>query len=190
MKYINQFPDWIRDFGQGIARRTAGLHEQIFPRALKKRFIKEWTQVLIIDAKIYTGMYASLARVMQGGAKKPQKVFQEWMARTVYQRENSPIAELCKRTLAPVAESGSAKDCAKWAQLLLRAAYQAGITKDCEGTLLTLDDFSIRAYTEWDGQDIYPEDTVKVVFPAWYQKGQVLEQGQCSLIIEKSDETE
>ena len=157
------------------------IYERVFPRALEKRFVKEWAAVLTTDAKVYTGMYTSMVRVAAGKSRKPEKVLREWVARTGYQWENSPVTELCKRTLSPAAESGSAEDCARWARLLLRAAKQAGITRDRKDTVLTLDDSSIRAYTEWDGQDIYPEDTVKVMLPAWYQKGRVLEQGQCTL---------
>lgn len=157
------------------------IYERVFPRALEKRFVKEWAAVLTTDAKVYTGMYTSMSRVADGKSKKPEKVLREWAARTGYQWENSPVTELCRRTLSPAAESGSAEDCARWARLLLRAAKQAGITRDRKDTVLTLDDSSIRAYTEWDGQDIYPEDTVKVMLPAWYQKGRVLEQGQCTL---------
>lgn len=129
-------------------------------------------------------MYTSMSRVAGGKSKKPKKVLREWASRTVYQWENSPITELCKRTLSPAAENGSVQDCVKWAQLLLRAAHQAGVTRDRNDDVLTLDDASIMAYTEWDGREIYSEDTVKVVIPAWYQNGRVLEQGQCTLVEE------
>lgn len=182
MKRIKQLSGAVRAIGETIAQRATGLYEQAFPRALEKRFIKEWAAVLTTNAKVYTGMYASLVRVADGKSKKPEKVLREWTARAAYQWENSSITELCKRTLSPASESGSAEDCARWARLLLQAAKQAGVTKDRKDTVLTLDDSSIRAYTEWDGQDIYPEDTVKVMLPAWYQKGRVLEQGQCTLV--------
>lgn len=183
MKRI-KLPGIIVGLGEKAARRFTGLYEQVFPKALENRFVKEWTAVLTTDAKVYTGMYTSMFRVAGGKSKKPEKVLREWTARTGYRWEDSPIAALCKRTLASAAESGSAEDCAKWARLLLRAAQQAGITKDHKGMELTLDDCSIRAYTEWDGKDIYPEDVIKVVLPAWYQKGRVLEQGQCALIMD------
>lgn len=183
MKQIKAL-DNIRGISQKAARRFSGLYERVFPKALEKRFVKEWAAVLTTDAKVFTGMYTSISRVAGGKSKKPEKVLREWVARTGYQWESSPITDLCKRTLSPAVESGSAKDCTRWARLMLRAAKQAGVTKDRKDTVLTLDDSSIRAYTEWDGKDIYPEDTVKVVLPAWYQKGRVLEQGQCTLVTE------
>lgn len=181
MKHV-KLPGNIREFGKKAAQRFTGLYERMFPKALEKRFVKEWAAVLTTDAKVYTGMYTSMIRVAADKSKKPEKVLREWAARTGYQWENGLVTELCKRTLTPAAESGSAEGCAKWARLLLRAAKQAGITRDRKEAVLTLDDSSIRAYTEWDGQDIYPEDTVKVILPAWYQKGRVLEQGQCTLV--------
>ncbi len=176
---------------QAAKQKITELYERLFPWALEKRFLQEWTNILMSDAKVYTGMYTSLARLADGEARKPGKVLREWVTRTIYQWEGSPIAALCGRTLAPAAESGSAQDCAKWARLLLTAARQAGVTKDHKETVLTLDDASIRAYAEWDGKEIYPDDTVKVIIPAWYQNGRVLEQGQCTLIAEEeSGETE
>lgn len=184
MKNIKMIPGAVQALGQKITRRAAGLYERAFPRALEKRFVKEWTQVLTTDAKVYTGMYTSLARLVRGKTKKPEKVLREWVTRTTYRWEDGPLADLCGRTLTPAAESGSAQDCAKWALLLLQAAYQADVTRDRNGDILTLDDASIMAYTEWDGQEIYSGDTVKVVMPAWYQNGRVLEQGQCTLVEE------
>lgn len=151
---------------------------------LEERFVKEWTQTLTTDAKVYTGMYNSLARLVHGKAKKPEKVLREWVTRTTYQWEDGPLVDLCAHTLTPAAENGSAQDCVKWAQLLLRAAHQAGVTRDRNDDVLTLDDASIMAYTEWDGREIYSGDTVRVVIPAWYQNGRVLEQGQCTLVEE------
>lgn len=184
MKNIQAIPGAIQTLGKKITRRAAGLYERAFPQALEKRFVREWAAVLTTDAKVYTGMYTSLARLVRGKAKKPEKVLREWVTRTTYRWEDGPLADLCARTLTPSAESGSAEDCTKWAQQLLRAAQQAGVTRDRNGDVLTLDDASIMAYTEWDGQEIYSGDTVKVVMPAWYQNGRVLEQGQCTLVEE------
>ena len=183
MKETKPFLNPIGTLGEKIIQQTSGLYERIFPQALEKRFVKEWTAVLVMDAKVYTGMYTSLTRVARDESKKPEKVLREWVTRTTYQWEDGPITKLCGRTLTPAVESG--QDCAKWAKLLLRAAHRAGVTKDHKDTVLTLDDTSILAYTEWDGEDIYPGDTVKVVIPAWYQNGRVLEQGQCTLIADE-----
>jgi len=187
MEDMKPRPGWI----QAAKQKITELYERLFPWALEKRFLRGWTNVLMSDAKVYTGMYTSLARLADGEARKPEKVLREWVTRTTYKWEDAPITALTRRTLAPAAESGSAQDCAKWALLLLRAAQCAGVTKDRKETVLTLDDASIRAYAEWDGKEIYPNDTVKVVIPAWYQNGRVLEQGQCTLIAEEeSGETE
>ena len=58
------------------------IYERVFPRALEKRFVKEWAAVLTTDAKVYTGMYTSMSRVADGKSKKPEKVLREWAART------------------------------------------------------------------------------------------------------------
>lgn len=149
--------------------------------ALEDQFQAEWTTVLLTDAKLYNGLYAGMDRVSNKTAKKPEQILKEWHSRTAYKWEDSPIAELCQETLVPAIESREPQLCAKWAELLLKAAQAAGITKEA-AEKLELNDTTIRAYVEWDGKGLYVGDRVKVLHPAWYQKEQVIEQGHCSVI--------
>lgn len=151
---------------------------------LEDRFQAEWTTVLLTDAKLYNGLYAGMDRVRHKTAQKPEQILKEWNSRTIYKWEDSPIAELCKKTLVPALESREPQLCAKWAELLLQAAQAAGITKETAEEL-ELNETTIRAYVEWSGEELYIGDHVKVLHPAWYQKEQVIEQGHCNLISNK-----
>lgn len=147
------------------------------------RFQTQWADILQTNAGLYNGLYTGLERIKDKIAKKPEKILKEWLARTVYKWEESPIAALCGETLAPAVESADPDACAKWAELLLNAAQSAGITKETAEEL-ELDETTIRAYVEWDGGDLYMGDRVKILHPAWYQNGQVIEQGHCTLLSE------
>ena len=151
------------------------------------RFQTQWTDILQTNAGLYNGLYAGLERIRHKTAKKPEKILKEWHARTVYKWEKSPIAALCGETLAPAVESADPDACAKWAELLLNAAQSAGITKETAEEL-ELDVTTIRAYVEWGGRELYMGDRVKVLHPAWYQNGQVIEQGHCTLLSEGNAE--
>lgn len=87
---------------------------------------------------------------------------------------------LCQEQLVPLIEAEDRESLTKWANLLLEAAA-AGITKE-EASTLTLTEDNADAYVEWDGNDLYPEDEIEVIAPAWYQNGKVLEQGQCKKV--------
>lgn len=150
------------------------------PETLEDQFQAQWTAILLTNAGLYNGLYAGLERVSGKTAKKPEKILKEWHSRTVYKWEESAIANLCKETLAPAVESADPAVCAKWAGLLLNAVQAAGVTKEAAEEL-ELDETTIRAYVEWDGSDLYVGDRVKILHPAWYQNGQVIEQGHCSL---------
>lgn len=143
--------------------------------------LREWTALLASDAGVYTGMFRSLQRVADGKAKKPGKVLQEWCARTEYKWPEGAATQLCRVLLLPAAEVADLESCARWADLLLNAAQKAGITPE-EEQELTLDDTSARAYIEWDNQELYPGSRIKVINPAWYQNGTVVEQGMASLL--------
>ena len=58
------------------------------------------------------------------------------------------------------------------------AAEAAGITQDAPGEAV-LDELTANAYTEWEGKQLYLGDHVEILFPAWYQNGRVVEQGNC-----------
>ena len=143
--------------------------------------LREWTQLLSSNAKVYTGMFNSLRRAADGAAKKPEKVLREWCARSVYKWPGSEAERLCREYLLPVAEAADVVECAKWAKLLLEAAQAAGITAETAQKRM-LDEDGVRAYTEWDGQELYPDSCVRIITPAWYQNGAVIEQGMASLL--------
>ena len=143
--------------------------------------LREWSELLTADAGVYTGMFSSLKRVVEGKAKKPEKVLREWCARTSYKWPEGKAAQLCQEYLMPAAEAADVENCAKWAKILLDAAQNAGITPRAEQEL-TLDDTTVRAYSEWDGQELYCDSRVKIIVPAWYQNGTVIEQGMASLL--------
>lgn len=148
-----------------------------------KHFVRAWTDALTTDAKTFNGLFSGVRRVADGEAKKPDKVIREWCARTRYKWEDQPIVELCNQTLVALTEGGTEKEYRKWAGLLLKAAAAAGITTEADKQL-TLDESNVNAYVEWDGEDLYVGDTVEVMNPAWYQNGQVLEQGHCKKIAD------
>lgn len=154
---------------------------------LEDQFQAQWTAILLTNAGLYNGLYAGLERISAKTAKKPEKILKEWHSRTVYKWEESPIANLCKETLAPAVESADPAVCTKWAGLLLNAAQAADIAKETAEEL-ELDETTIRAYVEWDGDDLYVGDRVKILHPAWYQNGQVIEQGHCTLLTEEDKE--
>ena len=74
----------------------------------------------------------------------------------------------------------------KYARLLLETAAAAGITRDEPGEL-TLDELTTNAYTDWEAEQLYLGDRVKVLLPAWYQNGRVLEQGSCQRLDEEEN---
>lgn len=141
-------------------------------------FLSEWTAVLKDNARVFNGLFGGLYRVKIGSTKKPEKVLREWCQRTHYRWENQPVDHLCREQILPAIEAGDPEQLKKWACLLLDAAAAAGITRE-EAASLVLTEDSVEAYIEWDGEELYPEDEVEILSPAWYQNGKVLEQGQC-----------
>lgn len=142
------------------------------------QFLREWTNILTDNARVFNGLFSGLHRVQIGCAKKPEKVLREWCQRTHYRWQNEQVDILCQQHIASLIESADRDALIKWANLLLEAAAAAGITREEEGSVV-LTEHNSEAYIEWDGCELYPEDEVEVITPAWYQNGKILEQGQC-----------
>lgn len=141
-------------------------------------FRRIWAEVLRDEARVFNGLFAGLQRIVDGSARSPEKILREWCVRTHYRWENSRADILCRENILPLTESSDGEALRKWAALLLDAAADAGIGKETV-QILVLSEETAGDYLEWDGEELYPEDTVEIITPAWYQKGKLLEQGQC-----------
>lgn len=154
------------------------------PKTARNPFEDVWTGVFRENAAVYNGLFSGLLRVYSDSAKKPEKVLREWCQRTHYRWENREADLLCRQHILPAVESADREALKQWAELLLRAAAAAGITREPAQTLVLTPD-NMDDYVEWNGAEPEPGDTVRVIAPAWYQSGTLLEQGQC----EKTEET-
>lgn len=154
---------------------------------LEEQFVKVWAQALKESAQTFNGLYQGLSRVVEGKAKRPEKVMREWCARTCYQWEKEQPTALCEKIIVPLLEKKEYEEIGKWAGLLLQAAGDVGITKAKEEKLI-LDEHNVNDYTEWEGESLYIGDEVEVISPAWYQNETLLEQGRCHRRMEDISE--
>lgn len=159
-------------------KESSGIPNRPEKETAEERFAKEWTAAFTESAPTFNGLYQGLQRIVDGKAKKPEKVLREWCARTRYKWEQQPPSELCEELIVPVLDSGNREAFVKWSRLLLEAAAAAGIARGAQGKL-TLDENNVNDYTDWDGETLYVEDKVEIMYPAWYQNGVLLEQGSC-----------
>ena len=146
--------------------------------SLEKQFVERWTLALAEKADVFNGLYGALLRIQAGTAKKKGKVLSEWLSRTRYQWEGKELAAFCRPVFEKLLAEDSDVEYRKYARLLLEAASAAGITRDVPGKAV-LDELTTNAYMEWEGKQLYLGDHVEILFPAWYQKGCVVEQGNC-----------
>lgn len=157
--------------------------------SLEKQFLERWTAALMERADVFNGLYGGLLRVQEGTAKKKGKILSEWWHRTRYQWDGQELTEFCRPVFEKLLAEEPEEEYRKYARLLLEAAAAAGITRDEPGEL-TLDELTTNAYTDWEAEQLYLGDRVKVLLPAWYQNGRVLEQGSCQRLDEEENEEE
>ena len=146
--------------------------------SLEKQFVERWTLALAEKADVFNGLDGALLTIQAGTAKKKGKVLSEWWSRTRYQWEGKELAAFCRPVFEKLLAEDSDVEYRKYARLLLEAASAAGITRDVPGKAV-LDELTTNAYMEWEGKQLYLGDHVEILFPAWYQKGCVVEQGNC-----------
>ncbi|MBE5782261.1 MAG: hypothetical protein E7329_02975 [Clostridiales bacterium] len=158
--------------------RKKKAHRRANADTVEARFLTAWTEALSDDARLFNGLYSGLYRVTSGTVKRPEKILREWCQRTHYRWENEAVDMLCQEHLVPLIEAVDENALTKWASLLLDAASTAGIMRE-SAEKLVLTDRNTADYVEWDGNDLYSEDEIEIITPAWYQNGKLLEQGQC-----------
>ena len=149
----------------------------------EEKFLAVWTKTLTDKAGTFRGLYTSLRRISDGKSKKKQRVIHEWYKRTEYNINDEETLKLSAEILLPLTEDGTDGDFTRWADLLLKAAENAGITQDAEG-ILTLDESNTNAYTELSGEPLYLGDKIEVKVGAWHQSGAIIEQGFCNKLDE------
>ena len=167
-----------RDRLRGILEKNAAQQEAEAPQ---ETFLREWRAVFLKHARVYNGLYSGLQRIQSGTAKKPEKILREWCQRTHYKFEQQSVDLLCQEHIQPLIEAEDREELVQWAGMLLDAAAAAGIKAEKAATLVLTQE-NADAYIEWDGKELYPEDEIEVIMPAWYQNGNVLEQGQCRVL--------
>lgn len=147
-------------------------------KSAEEVFVEAWSAALTDRADVFNGLYYGIYSIVKGMAKRPGRILQEWWMRTHYQWEGQPLEEISGTCLKLLTDASAQEECRKWAELLLEAARLADITHESERRLI-LDERNAGAYTEWNGKELYPDDEVEIMTPAWYQKGRILEQGHC-----------
>lgn len=141
-----------------------------------------WAEVLAEDARVFNGLYTGLYRAAGGQSGKPEKVLIQWCRRACHRWENQPVDILCREMILPLAESGDREALISWAGAVLAAGEKTGITMERAETLVLTEEH-LEDYLEWNGGDLEPGDTVRIITPAWYQNGTLLEQGQCEKTV-------
>ena len=179
MNRIKQFLSSVTELFRKFRKKSEAIATE--PESTESVFRREWIVLLEENARTFNGLFSGLARVQSGNAKRPEKVLREWCQRTRYKFEDQPVDLLCREHIIPLIEADDKDGLMKWAILLLDAAAAAGINKEAENTLV-LTEANGNAYVEWDGDELYAEDQIEVILPAWYQNGRLLEQGQCRKI--------
>ena len=155
-------------------------------RTQQDAFLREWTRVFTQEAEAFNGLYTGLVRVQQGRSKKGAQHLGEWAARAHYKWPGQAIDEVTAQCFASLAREGAAEEQRQWAGLLLQAAAAAGIRQDHMGQRV-LDEDSVLAYRDWDGEELYLGDPVEVTVPAWRQNGRIVEQGYCKKRVQESE---
>lgn len=149
------------------------------------KFNKLWEQTFRENPNMFSGLYNSILKISEGTYKNPDKAFHELWQRAHLKWEGASIDIISKQVFDKIAAKKSDKAYKKTACRLLNALKKAGFTHDKPNQTIKLTGSNILAYTDWDGDEIYEDDIVSVMMPAWYCDGKVAEQGICTQTKEK-----
>lgn len=159
----------------GVSSRSSD-HET---ESEEEKFIREWRTAFTEHGDTFNGLYQGLDKIMQGKAKKPERILKEFCQRTRYQWEGKEVTKLTEELVVPILDEDHREELKLWAERLLEAAAEAGISPGKTGEIILTED-NTRDYIDLNGEDLCEEDHVEVISPAWYQNGILIEQGMCT----------
>ena len=145
----------------------------------EEKFIIVWRTAFTEHGDTFNGLYQGLDKVMHGKAKKPERILKEFCQRTRYQWEGKEVAALTEELIVPILDEDHREELKLWAERLLEAAAEAGISPGKTGEIILTED-NTKDYIDLNGEDLCEEDHVEVISPAWYQNGTLIEQGMCT----------
>lgn len=143
----------------------------------KKKLAESLTELFINEAATYNGLYSGIDRIARGQNRKNLRALDEFYKRTGYKKECSEASKLMK-PLFPI-EKLSEKQLTSFCGVLEYAMRCAGISHSSENQTVALTKDNVMHYQDWNGGELYVGDTVRIVSPAWYQNGKILEKGYC-----------
>lgn len=146
---------------------------------IKYRFrIRAIAETILVSPQKYEGLYEPVHRLAER-KKTSARTLSEWKVRTDYLYPGTALAAFLARfSDAPVARSHPEKV----AKVLLRGIDHAGVTRDDIETL-TADPLRAGAYHAVDGTAIEEGVRLRVISPAWFLKGLIVEHGIAEVVL-------
>ena len=143
----------------------------------RKALVKKLSAMFLDDAEKLKGLYNGIERIAVGNGKKNFKPLFELYQRIQYMPKYSEITEMTKPVFE--AKERDPRILLAFGRIVFTAVGRAGINHDPSNAIITLDHKSVKNYSDWNGDQIYPDDTVKIISPAWFQNGCLIEEGFC-----------
>lgn len=145
----------------------------------KKKLLKKLTELFSKEAKKFNGLYNGIERICNGQNKNNFKALDEFYQRVSYLSGYEELIKLMGALLPT--SSQSEKNLRKLSKIIINAAIASGISHKQADEVITLTRENVLHYQDWNGGEIYEDDKVKIISPAWYQEGKLLEHGFCTL---------
>ena len=146
----------------------------------KKKIINDLTVLFVNNASTFNGLYNGIYRIACGQNKKNFKAVDEFYQRLSYLSDFSELIEQLTPFIS--SSSQSEKQVISLSEMILNSMKHAGIYYAEPNEAVHLTKENIMHYEEMNGDESYIGDIVKIVFPAWYQRGHILEKGYCKKI--------
>ena len=140
-------------------------------RKIRSELIRLFTE----KAESVNGLYNGLDRIFNGDATRNSKSINEFYQRLSYIPEYSDLYALMQKKY-PL-EDLTPKKLSKLGAAVSGAILHAEITHSSKGELITADRETVLQYQAWNGEELFPDGKIRVVMPAWFQNGKLIEQG-------------
>ena len=120
----------------------------------RKALVKKFSAMFLDDAEKFKGLYNGIERIVLGDGKKNFKPLFELHQRIQYMPKYSEITEMTKPIFE--AKERDPRILSAFGKIVFIAVERAGISHDPSNAIITLDQESVKNYSDWDGNQVYP----------------------------------
>ena len=147
---------------------------------IKRNLASQLTELFKSHASSFNGCYNGINRILGSDQTTNTKALEEFYKRISFIDGYKKLSE--KLTRSYPSSKLTPKKTKELCDIMNAALSGSGVYHSDQDRIVVLTSDTVLHYESWDGEELYVDSKVKVIFPAWYQDNKLIEKGYCTSV--------